>query len=67
MLENREKDKEELDLESCFSELQEKMTPARGENVDFDQLASKSMADMKSENRVSIYKPELTPQRRGSV
>ena len=60
MLDNRERDKEELDLESCFSELKEKMTPARGK-VDFEQLASKSMADMKSESRVSIYKPEMTP------
>jgi hypothetical protein len=60
MLDRREKDAEELELESCFSELRSKA----GANEDeIESLASKSMSDMKEMQDIqqlsgpNFYKP----------
>ena len=44
MLDRREKDAEELELESCFSELRSK---AGGNEDDIESMANKSMTDLK--------------------
>lgn len=44
MLDRREKDAEELELESCFSELRSK---AGGWEEDIESLANQSLTDLK--------------------
>ena len=46
MLANRERDQEELELESCFSELKGKVMGANVDN-DIDSIASQSFSDLK--------------------
>lgn len=67
MLSKREKDKEEIELESCFSELREKA------GMPDDELANKSLTDLKemqdmqdlyrqpkpNDSASSFYKPRL--------
>ena len=38
----KESDAQKADLESCFSELKEKMTPGRMTDKEFEEMASKS-------------------------
>lgn len=67
MLDEAKKDAEELELESCFSELTGKLDNADAK-ADFDKLASKSMADMKADGandtQGSFYKPNLNSSRK---
>ena len=71
MLSKREKDKEEIELESCFSELREK-AGLQEHNEQIEQLANQSFTDLKQMQDIqglyrqkpndtgnSFYKPRL--------
>ena len=59
-LARREKDREELELDSCFKQLASK---AEGvDNDDIESMASQTMSEIKAgvnPNAVNIYKPNL--------
>ena len=66
MLNRREKDAEELELESCFSELRSKA--AGGKEHEIESMANESVADLKEMQEMqqlargssqSFYKPSI--------
>lgn len=60
-LDKREKDREELSLESVFEELKKKVTITRED--DFETMTNQSMLEIKDEKKqVNIYKPTLKKQ-----
>lgn len=57
-LESREKDRQELALESVFEELKKKATITKDD--DFETMTNQSMIEIKDEKKqVNIYKPTL--------
>lgn len=57
-LESREKDRQELALESVFEELKKKATMTKED--DFETMTNQSMLEIKDEKKqVNIYKPTL--------
>ena len=60
-LDKREKDREELSLQSVFEELKKKATITRED--DFETMTNQSMLEIKDEKKqVNIYKPTLKKQ-----